>query len=164
MVSFDMRGTWLETLRRYVVLLAVASLLWEMAQLPLYTVWWQPSWFEIAWAVAHCSAGDVAIGSASMLAALLLVGRSEWPAVEPWRVALVATAIGVVYTLYSEWLNVEVRGSWAYTPVMPRLPVLGTGLGPVLQWLLLPPACFAAATRLASYRPAAAASPRPDQA
>lgn len=159
-----MKGTWLATLRRYVGLLAVASLLWEMAQLPLYTVWWQSPWAEIAWAVAHCSVGDVAIGSASMLAALLLVGRSEWPAGEPWRVALVATVIGAVYTLYSEWLNVEVRGSWAYTPSMPRLPILGTGLGPVLQWLLLPPACFAVATRRASCRPAVAASPRPEHA
>jgi len=31
-----------------------------------------------------------------------------------------------------------VRGSWAYTPAMPRVPPLGTGLAPLLQWLLLP--------------------------
>ena len=35
-----------------------------------------------------------------------------------------------------------VRGigwNWRYSDLMPRLPPLGTGLSPVLQWLILPP-------------------------
>jgi len=32
------------------------------------------------------------------------------------------------------------RGSrWAYSEAMPHLPVLGTGLLPLLQWLVIPP-------------------------
>lgn len=30
------------------------------------------------------------------------------------------------------------RWSWHYSDLMPRLPFLGTGLSPVLQWLILP--------------------------
>jgi hypothetical protein len=54
-------------------------------------------------------------------------------------VALTATVIGIGYTIYSEWLNTVVRESWSYAAAMPRLPVLGTGLTPVAQWLVLPP-------------------------
>jgi len=51
---------------------------------------------------------------------------------------VLTTLLGVGYTVASEWLNVVVRQTWAYTQAMPRLPPFGTGLSPVLQWLLLP--------------------------
>ena len=53
---------------------------------------------------------------------------------------MVFTAIvpGVAYTIFSEWLNVEIRRSWSYTAAMPVLPFLGTGLAPLLQWLIVP--------------------------
>ncbi len=53
------------------------------------------------------------------------------------------------YTLFREWFNVTVRGSWTYAPAMPRLPPLGTGLAPLLQWLAVPSVAFALARRKA---------------
>jgi hypothetical protein len=50
----------------------------------------------------------------------------------------VAIVAGISYTTLSEWLNVSVRGSWAYAPVMPQL--FGIGLAPILQWLVVPAA------------------------
>jgi hypothetical protein len=46
--------------------------------------------------------------------------------------------LGAAYTILSEWLNVEIRRSWSYTATMPVLPFLGTGLTPLLQWLIVP--------------------------
>src|SRR5215204_7706931 len=67
------------------------------------------------------------------------VGHSGrgWPAEGQARrrVVTVTTLVGVSYTIFSEWLNVEVRQTWAYTELMPRLPPLDVGLMPVLQWL-----------------------------
>ena len=40
--------------------------------------------------------------------------------------------------IYSEWLNINVRGSWAYSDLMPVVPVIGTGLAPLLQWVIVP--------------------------
>ena len=79
------------------------------------------------------------IGAASLAAALLFVGRG-WPEDCAARIRVVAltTLFGVGYTVFSEWLNVSVRGSWAYTERMPVLPPFGTGLTPILQWLILP--------------------------
>ena len=51
---------------------------------------------------------------------------------------MVALVLGVGYTIYSEWMNVNVRGNWAYAPAMPTLPGIGTGLFPLLQWIVVP--------------------------
>jgi len=53
-------------------------------------------------------------------------------------VAVLTLVIGFTYTVFSEWLNTEVRGSWAYADIMPVLPVIGTGLTPLLQWIVVP--------------------------
>jgi hypothetical protein len=44
--------------------------------------------------------------------------------------------------VFSEWLNTEIRGSWAYTLAMPTLPVVGTGLAPLAQWIVIPLGAF----------------------
>jgi hypothetical protein len=46
------------------------------------------------------------------------------------------------YTVFSEWLNVEIRRSWSYAAAMPVFPWLGTGLT-LLQWLVVPGLAFA---------------------
>jgi hypothetical protein len=55
--------------------------------------------------------------------------------------------LGIGYTVFSEWLNVDVRATWAYTEQMPVLPPLGTGLTPLLQWLIIPTLTWALMAR-----------------
>jgi hypothetical protein len=138
----------LRVLGWYGGLVALANLAWEVAQLPFYTIWRDGTPGAISFAVLHCTAGDVLIAMASLAIALLVTGRPRWPATGAVRVGLVATALGAAYTVFSEWLNVSVRGSWAYAPGMPVLPPLGTGLFPLLQWLVLPPLCLALTGRV----------------
>jgi len=49
-----------------------------------------------------------------------------------------AIVLGAGYTIFSEWLNVEIRRTWSYTAAMPVVPFIGTGLTPLLQWLIVP--------------------------
>lgn len=130
--------SWLGALRRYFLFAGPANLLWEILQLPLYTIWREGTPGEITFAVLHCTGGDVLIAFACLTAALILVGGASWPAGRFGAVTTVTVALGLVYTLHSEWLNVVARGTWAYSSLMPVLPPLGTGLSPVLQWLILP--------------------------
>lgn len=78
------------------------------------------------------------IAALGLIAALVLVGTADWPRKTATQVCLVMLTIGIGYTIYSEWLNTVVRQSWAYSPLMPRLPVLDTGLSPLLQWVVVP--------------------------
>jgi hypothetical protein len=55
-----------------------------------------------------------------------------------WRMVCTAIALGATYTIFSEWMNVEIRRTWAYAATMPVIPWLGTGLAPLLQWLVVP--------------------------
>ena len=56
---------------------------------------------------------------------------------------LTTVVLGIAYTIFSEWLNVPVWHTWSYSPAMPVLPWLGTGLAPTLQWLVGPASAFA---------------------
>ena len=135
-------GTWLAVLRRYLSFVALTNLAWEIAHLPLYTLWSEGNSREIAFAVVHCTAGDVLIATASLVLALLLFGDRGWPEIRFPQVAAATVVFGVGYTVFSEWLNIEVRGSWAYSDLMPVVPVIDTGLSPLLQWIVIPLAAF----------------------
>lgn len=47
-------------------------------------------------------------------------------------------ALGLLTTVGLEYLNTEATGRWSYDGVMPLLPVVGTGLSPILQWVFVP--------------------------
>jgi hypothetical protein len=129
-------------LRSYVAWIAALNLAWEIAQLPFYTLWTQATAFALAWAVIHCTAADIAIAAAMVSLAVVLAGGDRWPRERFAPVAVLSIGVGLGWTVYSEWLNVVVRGEWAYASSMPTLAPLGTGLTPLLQWLVVPMIAF----------------------
>ena len=132
----------------YLLVAGMANLAWEVAQLPLYTIWKTAPTRELTYAVIHCTIGDLLILAAALLLALLLAGNDAWPRRGYARVALAATALGAAFTIFSEWLNVEVLRRWTYAEAMPLVPPLETGLSPFLQWVLVPPLLLFAMRRL----------------
>jgi hypothetical protein len=125
------RVVWSQAWRRFLGVSIVANLVWEMLQLPLYTVWTTGTRKQQVFAVVHCTVGDAMIAGLSLLVALALLARTPWPSGSAARVYAVSLAFGVGYTIYSEWLNTGVRGSCSYSDLMPVVPVIGTGLGAV---------------------------------
>lgn len=146
---FRSRATWQLFVLYYVPLLAALNLVWEVLQLPLYTIWRDATAGEIAYAVAHCTAGDVGIGSGALLVALAVVRPGPPPTWSVARIGGLTTALAVAYTMYSEWLNTSVRQAWAYSELMPVLPVTGTGLSPLAQWLVIPTLALLLSSHLA---------------
>ena len=139
--------SWLLAFRTYLAASAILHLGWEVLQLPLYTIWRAGTVKEMIVAVLHCTAGDLMIASLAILTALLIVGDRAWPSQRFVPVFAATLMIGIAYTVYSEWLNTIVRSSWAYSPLMPTVPWLGTGLSPLLQWLVVPAVGFEAIRR-----------------
>ena len=140
-------GQWLYALRLYLLFVIVASGAWEVLQLPLYTLAREGTASEIVFALAHCTAGDVLIALSTLTVALVLCGQPAWPVSGFWRVAAVTVTFGVAYTIFSEWLNLVIRQSWAYSDLMPVVPILAVGLSPLLQWLVIPLAGLALVRR-----------------
>lgn len=125
---------------RYIAWVGMLNFGWEILQLPLYTLLYESPPTEIAFAVVHCTLGDVLIASLSFFAAMALSSGKTWPQERYWRVALLAVIFGVCYTAFSEWNNTVVTRAWAYSSWMPTL--WGIGLSPILQWLLIPMSVF----------------------
>jgi len=145
----DGRPAWLRGFRAYLSAIAVGNLAWETLQLPLYAVWETGAPRAQAIAVVHCTGGDLLIALSALMLALVLAGHESWPHRRFWAVASLTLLFGAAYTTFSEWLNVVVRTSWAYSERMPIIPVFGfrLGLAPLLQWIVVPLAAFAAVPR-----------------
>ena len=150
--SYSADRSWFSALRRYIAVIASGNLLWEFAHMPLYTLWETGSISEIIFAALHCTGGDVLIGLSSIMLALFLVGSAAWPLARSRRVVLCTVLMGLFYTLFSEWLNIEVREAWAYRDIMPVIPGIDAGLSPVMQWMVIPLAGFHWALRPASQK------------
>jgi hypothetical protein len=140
--------------QRYVPVLGALNLFWEIAQLPLYMLWYEGPASFIAYAVVHCTLGDVVIGTLALLIALVV---TQARAVVDWRwrpLALFLVIPAVGYTALSEWINTVARGSWAYSALMPVVNLGGIeiGLSPLAQWLVIPPAALWLARSLPARR------------
>jgi multidrug transporter EmrE-like cation transporter len=121
---------------RWAALSFALNLVWEIAQFPLYTLTADQNRLGVAYAVMHCTVGDVIIAVASFLLAGFALRDPDWTSSRPWTGGAIATAFGSIYTAYSEWVNVYQAGSWGYAPDMPL--VFGIGVSPLLQWLVVP--------------------------
>ncbi len=141
------RAAWLSALRRYLVVTAIANLLWEFAHMPLYTIWNTGTWSQIVFAAIHCTGGDILIGLASLVAVLMLAGTPAWPEERFWAVSAMTIVCGLTYTVFSEHLNIYVRGAWAYSTLMPIISLgsLQVGASPLLQWIVIPALAIGAA-------------------
>ena len=50
----------------YILIVGAANLVWEIAHAPLYTIWVEGSRGDIAFAIVHCTLGDVLIAASSL--------------------------------------------------------------------------------------------------
>ncbi|MBI5462358.1 MAG: hypothetical protein HY941_09255 [Gammaproteobacteria bacterium] len=112
---------------------------WEIAQLPLYTLWYRNSWDYILYSLAHCTVGDLLILLIVYESIAVMVRDRRWFAGRIYWTGTLFTLVGAAYTVYSETTNTVPGGAWEYTARMPIVPVLGIGAAPMLQWLLIPP-------------------------
>lgn len=112
---------------------------WEIAQLPLYTLWRESGRGYLLYSLAHCTLGDLLILLVSFELVAWLARDRYWFKKRILFPGALFTFAGAGYTIYSEIRNVYFTGAWAYTERMPIVPVIEVGLAPLLQWLLLPP-------------------------
>jgi len=120
----------------------VFNLTWEIAQVRLYTIWAAADGKSVAWALLHCSIGDVVIALGMFAVAGIVLWRADWLASRPWAGGAIVVIGAMAFTVWSEWFNVYRAGNWGYTASMPM--IFGIGLSPLLQWMVLPPAMVGA--------------------
>jgi hypothetical protein len=137
---FGHRDAWRLIGLAYLPWFAGLNLAWEIAHVRLYTLWSEREAAYIAFSILHCTLGDVLIGAAALLVALI-AGREGPPAEWRWRrIAVLTALVGTGYTVFSEWMNIALFRNWTYAQSMPVFALGGfeLGLTPLLQWLAVP--------------------------
>jgi len=125
-------------------LLAVALPLyfaWEMAQAPFFTGM-PAGWVKATLMCAQATLGDGVLVAAVAIAGALLYRDRRWfvpPAPLRYVVAVVA---GVALQVGVEWVMVYRLDRWGYASNQPILPLVGLGILPVLQPIVLLPLTF----------------------
>lgn len=115
------------------------NLAWEFWQVPFFRgIAEQPHWLGVK-ICTRATFGDAGIALAAFWITAAFAGHRRWIA-RPRKVDItIYMGAGLMATIAFEALATSALGRWTYGEAMPRLPVLGTGLLPLLQWLALPP-------------------------
>jgi hypothetical protein len=82
--------------------------------------------------------GDVGIALVAFWATALVAGSRQWllrPSAYDLTVFILA---GLIATVALEYYHTNISLRWSYSELMPLVPPLGTGLSPLLQWIVVP--------------------------
>jgi hypothetical protein len=123
---------------------------WEMWQAPMYRTMVEASHVAAVRVCTFATLGDAVIQVLAFGAAAIAAGSRTWlarPSRGPMTVYLIA---GLLITAALEWVNVHVLQRWTYADHMPV--VLGIGVAPLLQWLVVPPIVLWLAKRHLGFR------------
>lgn len=119
---------------------------WEMLQAPAFADFAGSTWAG----TVRCftaALGDVLLASGAYVITALAFRHRAWPVRRGWIApAAIWIALGIFATVAFERWALS-RGRWAYGPEMPL--VLGIGLLPLLQWLIVPMLTLGLVRRLA---------------
>lgn len=110
---------------------------WEMLQFPLFIGMSAAPHGEATRACLIATLGDAAIILIGYGCAAAVTRSRLW-ALRPGTAGIaVYLAVGLALALLAEYIAVRVLARWSYAPAMPT--VLGIGLAPLLQWVVVPP-------------------------
>jgi hypothetical protein len=115
------------------------NLVWELAQVPLFAGMPTTDHWRAILVCGRATLGDVVIVLVAFGSVAVVARSRNWVLRPTVRQGVGFVAAGVVVTIIMEGLATRVLHRWAYAEAMPVLPILGVGLSPLLQWLLLPP-------------------------
>lgn len=120
--------------------------------MPFYRCWNTLSPGKAVMFCTLASLGDAAITVGAWRVVSHSAGFRGWVLDPTPRQIAQLVGAGLAATAAFEWLATEVLDGWQCADGMPRVPPLGTGLAPLLQWTVLPPLVLWVVRRLSSRR------------
>ena len=137
--SFLKKATDKNAYNKFVIIIIVLSFLlnfaWELIQIPLY----KDSFYSIGH-IAFCALASLAD---AIMVLLLYFGFAAifrnlfWIEHQKWNRIVMVILIGGTGAVLAEIRHLSI-GTWAYSGLMPIIPVINVGISPVLQFMVLP--------------------------
>ncbi|PWG64517.1 hypothetical protein DEM34_04095 [Spiribacter halobius] len=112
---------------------------WEFLQVPFFRDMPTANHWDAIVFCTRAAGGDALIALAGFWIVALVWKTRGWILRPRFAHVAVFVLVGVLTTVAFEWHATVVAERWTYASNMPVIPVIGTGLSPVLQWVVLPP-------------------------
>jgi hypothetical protein len=112
---------------------------WEFLQVPYFVAMPEMAHWDAVIFCTRATMGDVLIALVAFWVVAMFRRQRSWLLRPDARAIFAFIATGIVITVGLEWHATELQQRWQYAERMPTLPLVGTGLTPLLQWLVLPP-------------------------
>lgn len=117
----------------------VLHFVWEFVQVPTYTGMAEMAHWEAIKLCMSATFGDVGFALTAFWMASAAARSRVW-ILRPTRVPVaIFVAVGILLTVGFEYYYTNISLRWTYSDLMPLVPPFGTGLSPLLQWLVIPP-------------------------
>ncbi len=111
---------------------------WEFLQAPLFRSMEPLSHFDGIRVCLQATLGDMVLALVAFWTTSIVTGTRRWHVRPDARAIAIWLVSGLVMTVVIEFLSTEILDRWTYAEAMPRLPLVGTGLGPFGQWVVVP--------------------------
>lgn len=112
---------------------------WEFLQAPTYAGMAEMQHWDGIKLCTSATIGDVGFALTAFWVTSAAARTRYWfrnP--KPWQL-LVFIAVGIALTIGFEYYYTNISLRWTYSELMPLVPPFGTGLSPLMQWLVIPP-------------------------
>lgn len=111
---------------------------WEFLQVPTYAGMADLNHWEGIKICTSATIGDVGFALTAFWVTALAARSRRWIVEsKPWQLGLFM-AVGIGLTVGFEYYYTEISLRWTYSELMPRVPPFGTGLSPLIQWIVVP--------------------------
>lgn len=130
-------GVWSVPELSLILFAFLLNFVWEFWQVPFFAgIQDAPHWQAIK-VCTRATFGDVAIIMAAYWAAAAFAKNRLW-LMRPSKFNLaIFLSLGVVITIFIEHYSIT-TGRWEYADIMPIIPIIGVGVSPLLQWIIVP--------------------------
>ncbi|MCR9193855.1 MAG: hypothetical protein NXH88_03930 [Hyphomonas sp.] len=111
---------------------------WEFLQVPTYAGMADLNHWDGIKICTSATIGDVGFALTAFWITALAARSRRWIAhPKLWQIGLFL-GVGIALTVGFEYYYTEVSLRWTYSELMPRVPPFGTGLSPLIQWIVVP--------------------------
>lgn len=111
---------------------------WEFWQAPTYTGMIELNHWDGIKLCTSATFGDVGFAMTAFWLTSLFARSRLWFLKPSTSQMLLFIGVGIALTVGFEYYYTNISLRWTYSELMPLIPPFGTGLSPLLQWLIIP--------------------------
>jgi hypothetical protein len=111
---------------------------WEFIQAPTYAGMVEMNHWDGIKLCTAATFGDVGFALTAFWVTSLVARSRRWIFEPSALQLLVFLGVGIALTVGFEYYYTTISLRWTYSDLMPRVPPFGTGLSPLLQWIVIP--------------------------